>query len=727
MEINDIPTITLLSGSGYDVDHDYLCPGYSTITSTQTSAMKGCPYCIFRCLAIKQAYPELPGNTKIANGGHIGILDRFKVGNMPDLIDIAWGNLDHEDVRHTKIPWCYFYDQELGDVHPVSHFAPGDTRSNESLETARKWIKTCDKEHLTCMQNVSSAVPRRLLDLKNNQVRLYETTSKDQGTRYACLSHCWGSPSKTLRATRSNYHDFTNNIHWDELPCTYQDAVSVVRRLGIDFLWIDSLCIIQNDSLDWERESGDMSNIYQNSYITLAAAASNNSEGGLYTQENPRFHQPGKPIAVARYPDGTERQLYARRKFPHKKKDFPLLSRGWVYQERVLSPRLLYFLGEEIAWECSHTLQCECGVDDFEHKFERASLPDAVDKSVSNVDWGSARSRLLHWWHYVIRDYTALTLTYSNDAFPALSGIAKNFSLRAQDEYVAGMWKSTLVTNLMWCFLAELSSPNKINAANHEWRAPSWSWVSAKWTPTLEFLPVTEELAEVKEVVCQPSGLDKTGKLATAYITIKGKALSACFKRCYAHQNSVVPQYNLHLLDDIVFSKLPLYLQLIYTTIWAGSYYMGLTDSRLENGLESLQVMVVQMTRCFKASRVNLHEIYPSFEFVQEFRSYILLAKQEDCNERWTRVGLLFVAEYEPGVSLFGFRDRATVSSRSDEEFTDADWEEFGGLATSEEEKEELQKMTKEEIENKLEVTADRNRHIFRLFDDTEAQEFTVW
>jgi len=289
---------------------------------------------------MEQIWPGLHGSTKIMT--HFEHFDLYRItygpvdymtnnpkrGEGGDTIDIVW-DLDPERRYDGMIFECYGRHKLI--VPRTLSFVPCDTSSTKSLETALQWIKTCDEEH-ECIRRSGPKIPRRVLDVRNDRVRLRETTGEDHGARYACLSHCWGTdPTAMLRTTSSNLSSHQEDILWARLPRTFQDAVSFTRKLGVNLLWIDSLCIIQDDARDWQQQSADMANIYQNGYITLAATASRSADGGCYIRvDTPRLHRTGTPVALLRHSDGTKIPIFARRTFDHSLDSFPLLQRGWV-------------------------------------------------------------------------------------------------------------------------------------------------------------------------------------------------------------------------------------------------------------------------------------------------------------------------------------------------------------------------------------------------------------
>jgi hypothetical protein len=616
--MEDVAIMILHRDCDFAVDNSYECPlgtkSRFTLAAAQESASKGCPRCILRFMAVKQTWPELSISATI-ECSHDYVFLPFWVQSYR--LVLAW--LDDsvgEEARNSDEPVvCSFYGQKMGGIDLVERLVPCDTASEHSLETIRAWIKRCNDDHDCAPKSRVPSFPRRVLDVRDNQVRLYETNDQGKTDKYACLSHRWGaSPETMFRTTQATFSSFKEDIPWASLPRTFQDAISVTRKLHLGFLWIDSLCIIQDDHQDWEQQSAKMATIYQNAYITLAATASDGPEGGCYTTDSsPQLHWNEAPLAIVRYQDGTERQLSARRPFDHNIHSLPLLSRGWVYQERVLSPRMLHFAGEELVWECGRSIDCECGAEDLANKFEHPRISDDDDENNNSyVGPVSGHPHYLRGWMQIVADYTALSLTKSNDIFPALSGIAKVFAAQSNDKYIAGLWKRTLVQNLLWYFTGE---PIHSDPSTMPWRAPSWSWASVTSRSGVRFLPVvTQELAEVKEAVCEPSGTDPTGGLRSAHLILRTKAMPAYLELCRNDIDSVSPKYTIHLDRDFTIPKAPESLSHCLSTLRTG--YFDLDDSRLSNNIEHLNIILAQIASGVEATRVWLHDIYPHIPFL---------------------------------------------------------------------------------------------------------------
>jgi hypothetical protein len=169
------------------------------------------------------------------------------------------------------------------------------------------------------------------------------------------LSHCWGQ-NKIKRLLEENLDQMKKTIRVAELPKTFQDAIAVTRKLGIQYLWIDSLCIIQDNQEDWARESSIMGLIYKNGYCNIAAAAASDGTQGCFQQRDPLLAQPCRVTLdreLKRF--GLKTGLYNL--VPHTLWEqglskAPLLKRGWVVQERVLARRVLHFGRNQLFWEC---------------------------------------------------------------------------------------------------------------------------------------------------------------------------------------------------------------------------------------------------------------------------------------------------------------------------------------------------------------------------------------
>ena len=222
----------------------------------------------------------------------------------------------------------------------------------------RDWLHICNESHDDhASAKEEQVLPTRVLDVGNaenpNRLRLYEP-KREQG-RYIALSHRWGE-SRPFSTEKETIEIRRNGIEFDQLPKTFQDAVAVTRKLGVQYLWIDSLCIIQDDDEDWRRESGKMETVFASAYCTIAATSATNSvDGFLIPRSVKRF---------VRLQDNKDSQLYAyvsevSEDFDHDVEQGELNKRAWVLQERALSPRTIHFTAGQTYWECGSVVRCE--------------------------------------------------------------------------------------------------------------------------------------------------------------------------------------------------------------------------------------------------------------------------------------------------------------------------------------------------------------------------------
>lgn len=169
------------------------------------------------------------------------------------------------------------------------------TCSESSLAQAKTWLEECIQTHPICQSQLPHVLPRRLLAVSHRpdgiHLRLTRSDELQDPTmlKWVCLSYCWGG-SFTSKLTRSTTTSLELGIMADQLPKTIQDAASVVLALGLEFLWVDALCILQDSAEDWLHEAKSMGDIYRGSFLTLAALGAADSSGGLFASRDPLMY-----------------------------------------------------------------------------------------------------------------------------------------------------------------------------------------------------------------------------------------------------------------------------------------------------------------------------------------------------------------------------------------------------------------------------------------------------
>ncbi|CAK7231198.1 hypothetical protein SCUCBS95973_007830 [Sporothrix curviconia] len=249
------------------------------------------------------------------------------------------------------------------------------------------WADECEKHHGQCngsypwFRSDGAAGPARLIDVGppgHPSIKLVSTNGRR--LKYAALSYCWGDRHSRLITEDKNVGWMTTaGAPLTRLSQTIQDAVEVVRSLGMAYLWVDALCIVQGqpDEADWKAESGKMGFIYANAYLTIATTSAASASQGFLRSS----HRSGIPVNfMARKAGPCDGKIYFREhtqiggSFYEDVVRSPLLKRAWVKQERVLSRRTVDFSSRQIYWTCRRNRYSEDGQEDGEGAANEAAL-----------------------------------------------------------------------------------------------------------------------------------------------------------------------------------------------------------------------------------------------------------------------------------------------------------------------------------------------------------------
>jgi hypothetical protein len=337
------------------------------------------------------------------------------------------------------------------------------------------------------------------------------------------LSHCWGN-AECLKLTVDNYAQMLDGIPLLALPQLYQDAVCVVRRLGIRYLWIDSLCIIQEGDghMDWAREVHEMDKVYSNSLCNISASDSSTGHHTMFRSRVPHVFNP----AIAHFnTDGHISSYLISNAWVEEEVDDALVdTRGWVLQERLLSPRIVHFSKTQIHWECREEYACELYPDKLP-----GPLPDRIPnfkKLLSNYQEseGKANSGSSSYvvWHWIVGSYAQSQISFPSDKLVALSAVAKVMRSIVRDGYIAGMWRSNLSQDLLWSV-----TPTSVDHVSRPdvYRAPSWSWVAVEGSVMYQhpdILERTQPVCSIVDVELLYSTDDDTGPVEGGFLRLRG-------------------------------------------------------------------------------------------------------------------------------------------------------------------------------------------------------------
>jgi len=367
---------------------------------------------------------------------------------------------------------------------------------------------------------------------------------------YVALSYRWGVEVKDVGATtKSRLEVYTTSIDESSLPATLRDAITLCRGIKVQYLWVDMLCIIQDDEEDWRRESSSMHRVYSNALLTVAAHHPTWCLTGFLGEQEfgqdawQKCFQPSISIAEVKAPE----RMYVRiRKRPQDKKATPLEQRGWTVQEAILPTRIVHFTGAEMAWECNERWFCECGHilgksgtrwDDPAQPFLKTLFQDRNMGITPRYGDGNDPTGLP--WTSVVVEYSRRQLTKSADKLVALSGLAQSISPSTEQNaepsgpndtahrYLAGIWQHHIPMQLLW-YIHD-GGTKEIEPAHSRplpYRAPTWSWASIDGFVGYSHADMIEgQTSHIRVISClytPESILDPYGACAAAELTIEG-------------------------------------------------------------------------------------------------------------------------------------------------------------------------------------------------------------
>lgn len=354
-------------------------------------------------------------------------------------------------------------------------------------------------------------------------MRLVETHRMLRGS-YACLSYCWGDSEIQLgQTTRDNLPRQLDGIPFHELPKTVIDAIRLCFKLGFRFLWVDRLCILQGDDRDWSEEASRMCEVYSRSALTISTPICKASSHSFLAERRMGYWRDNKPAIITHLEEGCKSSLWIFRTRPRRSngpwfleddwqefsyetnnEDNRWLSRGWTFQEWMLSPRVLH-IDTMTMWDC---------FDGYANELNRRYMgkprlirdPGGFGRAVS--------------WEFVVNEYTKRQVAHEEDRLPALAGLAARYAQATGHTYLAGMWLEDLPKSLLWGiprYGQALGPGNR--------RAPSWSWASSNG-PVVSGSSYERftAMASISSVFCQ---YEPPGSLAVvqkgAWIDIEGR------------------------------------------------------------------------------------------------------------------------------------------------------------------------------------------------------------
>jgi Heterokaryon incompatibility protein (HET) len=388
---------------------------------------------------------------------------------------------------------------------------PGE---DESLSKVRRWVHKCDEKHEQCkVFSAEAPLPSRVLNIESKPT--VHVTNGEHG-HYIALSYCWGENGKNTLLTSSSFTDFTSTgIDLDALPRTIQDAIIVTKTLGIKYIWIDALCIIQQepDLKDFIIEAPKMAEYYSNAYLTLIVGSAHSCTDGFLQERSPLAAPPCE-IAYNRIhapdPDSSSDNkdelgsVYLSLSSP--KAMGHITTRAWTYQELFLSSRYVVYGASQLSFRCPQYEAYENGdfraVASLDADWSSSIVaPPSLHDVLACSDAPRAMDYAYKKWYASISAYTGRDMTNEADKLAAIAGVAKLVQKAVRCKYLYGLWENDLVRGLLWRVPRPWASPPSRRAPVKRVlrRAPSWSWASIDGMVHMASRPSTGELYRVPE------------------------------------------------------------------------------------------------------------------------------------------------------------------------------------------------------------------------------------
>ncbi|KAF4620134.1 hypothetical protein G7Y89_g14689 [Cudoniella acicularis] len=415
-----------------------------------------------------------------------------------------------------------------------------DPAADRIFSMIQEYLLDCLSNHESCSSTQSTPLPSFVIDVGpsdgSRELRLIENDGALSGS-YITLSYCWGGP-QSLQLTKSTKEGLKRYIPLNDLPQTLKDAVMITRRLGQQYLWVDALCIIQDDREAQQKEISRMGQIYKNSLLTIQATSAKAVDQGFLRMRKSPSISPCK-LVFSRDPQGKETYVYAR--LPTYTKvvgDEPTDSRAWIFQESVMASRLLVYAKDQVYFTCRQGVKREDGMWGGSYggptigpRHYRNLRPDLFEQGRLSPS-GMRDGTLAAWYMGISLFYTPRFITDGRDRLPAVSAFAQDAHLVIGGRYLAGIWEADVINGLLWrrhstpVVKVWLGTPLK---KSELYRAPSWSW-AAYDGPILCQTQRERKLvnqssvynAKIIDISTTLSGPDMFGEVKDASLTIRG-------------------------------------------------------------------------------------------------------------------------------------------------------------------------------------------------------------
>lgn len=342
---------------------------------------------------------------------------------------------------------------------------------------------------------------------KSRSLQLIESTSNMRG-HYIALSYCWGPvASDTYLTNSSTFQARKAGIQYNDLPPLFQDVVDIAFMFGIEYIWIDRLCIIQGDKSDFKCQAPKMGEIYGNASFTIAAASATSENDRISMQRDSRWRMSAN-LSVNVLNVGTINVGLRRRSYPIGQEAGggnygKISSRAWIWQERLLSARTVFYTPSELKFEC----RCHSVWEGSGQGVTGPSWSAQLDNNISHASWLS-----------LVEEYTSRDIYYPSDRLPAIESVMKRIQKSQGWTPFCGLWANKLVDGLAWKSMYRDAGPYRMNRMNPEYYAPTWSWAGVDAVISYSSARASEEEIDPMVYDLEVVGLN----VASEMITVSG-------------------------------------------------------------------------------------------------------------------------------------------------------------------------------------------------------------
>ncbi|KAI9708294.1 MAG: hypothetical protein M1820_003998 [Bogoriella megaspora] len=526
-----------------------------TVVELQHSALQSCGTCdlLVRSIALYQDVSNLA--TVSQYGSPCRISARSKHGKA---LCISWakegttGTVSEIELSLNgggeEIP----QDFAIGTVRSIKYSLGCDEVAN----FVQRSLDACTTKHNDCARKSTGFVPKRLLHVGHNQVtgfsNPYLVEDLNYEVPYVALSYCWGKKD-FRRMTKHTLEQDKRGINISILPQTFYDTIFLLRTLGISYVWIDALCIIQSDRKDWEIEGAKMDKVYTHALFVISVTFGDDVYSGFLSHAPALTVSPSSAVQARERMrasqtehflfhtlEGRKRSILVREKLQHEAivsqlltimnfdPKMPVFSRAWCLQERLLAARTVHFTPNEMMWECSGATWCECEgseLDTFSQEFQYTGSSSANSNTPLSAYKAVFRGQIMdEWylanlWQHTVSAYSWRDLTYQSDRLPALSGLAALFQSAKMGIYLAGLWRDNLEYYLHW-------RSARCDRYVKRTSQPSWSWASTDgpilWEDDCNYLTSRTTILNAD---IEPKG--SIGQTTSGTIILSGQVIKA--------------------------------------------------------------------------------------------------------------------------------------------------------------------------------------------------------